>query len=83
MQSTDTTTAMVQLTVTETVVYDFPVSVEIPASLADDPEELAAYLADDESGWLDELPIDGSKGYLAVTPRSVDKARILATQSGK
>lgn len=44
--------------------------------------ELTVYLADEDSEWIDELPIDGSRGTLDVTERSVDNVRILSTSSG-
>ncbi|MDT0318522.1 hypothetical protein [Streptomyces millisiae] len=81
MDEDDLKAVAVELTVTETVNYTFPVTVEIPGAIAESPEDLAGYLEDHEDQWLDELPIDGSVGYLTITERSVDEAKLLPEPS--
>ncbi|WP_413116224.1 hypothetical protein ACK1X7_36950 [Streptomyces sp. CY1] len=76
-ESEELTKIRVMLTVTEAVTYDFPFSLDVPPDVADDIEALASHLADHEDLWLDDLPIDGSNGYLTVNERDVDDVKLL------
>ncbi|SEB60329.1 hypothetical protein [Streptomyces melanosporofaciens] len=67
----------VELTVTEEVTYDFPITLEVPPEVADDIEALTSHLAEHEDLWLDYLPIDGRNGYLTVNERDVDDVKVL------
>ncbi|MET8983269.1 hypothetical protein ABZX85_47665 [Streptomyces sp. NPDC004539] len=51
-----TETVTVDMEVTETVTYAFPVTVEVPVGVADDPDALNAYLAGHDELWLGQMP---------------------------
>ncbi|WP_326728073.1 hypothetical protein [Streptomyces phaeochromogenes] len=68
----------VEMTVTEEVTYNFLVSVEVPADVANAPEALTEHLAENEDLWLDDLPITGGINVsLAVNERDVEGVRLL------
>ncbi|UIX34316.1 hypothetical protein [Streptomyces sp. GQFP] len=77
MSTEEMTEVRVEMTVTEEVTYDFPVTVEIPAEVADDPEAVTDYFAENEDLWLDDLPIDASRGSLSVNERDVEDVKLL------
>ncbi|MFE2181089.1 hypothetical protein [Streptomyces sp. NPDC059455] len=76
-ESGELTKIRVELTVTEVATYDFPITLEVPADVADDIEALTGHVAEHEDLWLDDLPIDGSNGYVAVNERDVDDVKLL------
>ncbi|CAM5730910.1 MULTISPECIES: hypothetical protein [Streptomyces] len=77
-ESGELTKIRVELTVTEVVTtYDFPITLEVPADVADDIEALTGHVVEHEDLWLDDLPIDGSNGYVAVNERDVDDVKLL------
>ncbi|MFE6461980.1 hypothetical protein ACFVP0_31550 [Streptomyces cinereoruber] len=66
-------TALLTLTVTEEVTYEFTAEVTLPAYIADDPDALHGYLADNEELWLDHLdPLSG----VTVNERSLDDVEL-------
>ncbi|MFC4463985.1 hypothetical protein ACFPH6_05305 [Streptomyces xiangluensis] len=78
MNTEEMTHARVEMTVTEKVTYDFPVTVEVPADVADDPQALTEYLAENEELWLDDLLITGGINVsLAVNERDVQEVKLL------
>ncbi|MFF4506676.1 hypothetical protein [Streptomyces sp. NPDC001401] len=78
MNTGEITKVRVEMTVTEEVTYDFPVTVEVPTVLADDPEALTEYLVENEDLWLDDLPITGgSEVCLAVNEPVVEEGNLL------
>ncbi|MER7877716.1 hypothetical protein ABTY63_29935 [Streptomyces solisilvae] len=76
-ESEELTKIRVELTVTEELIYEFPITLEVPPEVADDIEALTSHLAEHEDLWLDDLPIDGSNGYLTVNERDVDNVKVL------
>ncbi|HEY8984808.1 MAG TPA: hypothetical protein VIU15_35195 [Streptomyces sp.] len=79
MDTQDTVSVRVELTVTEEVTYEFPVTVEVPADAADDPEALAQHLAENDGLWIDDLPVTGGdEVILYVNERSVDRVTLLS-----
>jgi hypothetical protein len=70
------TTVTVDLTVTETVRYEFQSEVELPAAVVDDEDELHGYLDENEELWLDDLDPAGRNSGLYITERTLDKARV-------
>ncbi|MEV0220702.1 hypothetical protein [Streptomyces sp. NPDC050704] len=78
MNAEEMTKARVEMTVTEEVTDDFPATVEVPTDVADDPQALTEYLADNEDLWLDDLPITGGINVsLAVNERDVEEVKLL------
>ncbi|MET8983267.1 hypothetical protein ABZX85_47655 [Streptomyces sp. NPDC004539] len=75
----NTANVKIELTVTEEVTYRFPLTVDVPTEVADDPEALREYLADDDSLWVDDLPVTGGDGAsLNVNERAVDEVKLLS-----
>ncbi|MGI3224545.1 hypothetical protein ACRJ4B_11935 [Streptomyces sp. GTA36] len=78
MNAEEMTEVRVEMTVTEKVTYNFLVSVEVPADVANAPEALTEHLAENEDLWLDDLPITGGINVsLAVNERYVEGVRLL------
>ncbi|WJV51717.1 hypothetical protein [Streptomyces flavofungini] len=71
-------TVVVELTVTETVSYEFRSEVEVPACVAADQHELHDYLADNEDLWLDDLDPTGRTSDLCINERSLDQVELAA-----
>ena len=72
------TETRVEMTVTEEVTYEFPLTVQLPAAAAEDPEALREYLAENDHEWIDDLPVTGGdEVILYVNERSVDRVRLL------
>ncbi|MFE5715790.1 hypothetical protein ACFQ7J_33840 [Streptomyces sp. NPDC056501] len=66
-------TARLALTVSEEVTYEFTVEVEIPAYIANNPNALRDYLADNEDIWLDHLdPLSG----VTINERTLDGVEV-------
>ncbi len=66
-------TAHLALTVTEEVTYEFTAEVELPAYIANNPNALRDYLADNEGIWLDHLdPLNG----VTINERSLDSVEL-------
>lgn len=83
MKTEELAEIQVEMTVTEVVTYEFPVTVEVPVSTAGDVEKLTDYLVENEDLWLDDLPITGGANvYLSVTERDVEKVRMLPRADG-
>lgn len=79
MDTQDTVSVRVELTVTEEVTYEFPVTVEVPADVADDPEALAEHLSGHDGLWIDDLPVTGGdEVILYVNERSLDRVTLLS-----
>ncbi|MEU2391980.1 hypothetical protein [Streptomyces sp. NPDC007369] len=66
-------TAHLALTVTEEVTYEFTAEVQLPAYIANNPNALRDYLADNEDIWLDHLdPLSG----VTINERSLDDVEL-------
>ncbi|MFJ4879896.1 hypothetical protein ACIP93_32480 [Streptomyces sp. NPDC088745] len=61
------------LTVTEEVTYEFTAEVELPAYIANNPNAVRDYLADNEDIWLDHL--DALSG-VSINERSLDDVEL-------
>ncbi|KPI30559.1 hypothetical protein OV450_7219 [Actinobacteria bacterium OV450] len=66
-------TARLALTVSEEVTYEFTAEVELPAYIANNPNALRDYLAENEDIWLDHLdPLSG----VTINERSLDDVQL-------
>ncbi|QNP74992.1 hypothetical protein IAG44_39980 [Streptomyces roseirectus] len=77
MDTDSTARVRVEMTVTEEVTYEFPLTVDVPAEVADDVEALTEHLAGDDSLWIDDLPVTGGEDVsLSVNERVLERVQL-------